>query len=76
MCLPFLNLFVRYDALSCGWCVAYVGDVSLLFVCIFACVMSNDITCSERLCCLVVSVPGYRSIGPGSIPGAARYSEK
>jgi hypothetical protein len=28
MCLPFLNLFVRYDALLLGWCVAYVGDVS------------------------------------------------
>jgi hypothetical protein len=25
MCLPFLNLFVRYDALSCGWCVAYIA---------------------------------------------------
>jgi hypothetical protein len=29
MCLPFLNLVVRYDALLRGWCVAYVGDVSL-----------------------------------------------
>jgi hypothetical protein len=29
MCLPFLNLFVRYDALSRGWCVAYVRDVSV-----------------------------------------------
>jgi hypothetical protein len=29
MCLPFLNLFVWYDALSRGWCVAYVGDVSV-----------------------------------------------
>jgi hypothetical protein len=26
MCLPFLNLFVRYDAVLCGWCVVYVGD--------------------------------------------------
>jgi hypothetical protein len=29
MCLPFLNLFVRYDALSRGWCVAYVGDANV-----------------------------------------------
>jgi hypothetical protein len=29
MCLPFLNLFVRYDALLRGWCVAYVGDASV-----------------------------------------------
>jgi hypothetical protein len=25
---------------------------------------------------LVVRVPGYRSRGPGSIPGATRFSEK
>jgi hypothetical protein len=31
MCLPFLNIFVWYDALLCGWCVAYVGDVSVLY---------------------------------------------
>jgi hypothetical protein len=30
-----------------------------------------------RLCGLVVRVPGYRSRGPGSIPGATRFfSEK
>jgi hypothetical protein len=28
MCLPFLNLFVWYDALLRGWCVAYIGDAS------------------------------------------------
>jgi hypothetical protein len=26
MCLPFLDLSVRYDALLSGWCVAYVGN--------------------------------------------------
>jgi hypothetical protein len=31
---------------------------------------------SDRLCGLVVRVPGYRSRGPGSIPGATRFSEK
>jgi hypothetical protein len=30
----------------------------------------------DRLCGLVVRVPGYRSKGPGSIPGATRFSEK
>jgi hypothetical protein len=30
MCLPFLNLFVWYDALIRGWCVAYVGDASVV----------------------------------------------
>jgi hypothetical protein len=29
-----------------------------------------------RLCGLVVRVPGYRSRGPGSIPGTTRFSEK
>jgi hypothetical protein len=30
----------------------------------------------DRLCGLVVRVPGYRSRGQGSIPGATRFSEK
>jgi hypothetical protein len=29
----------------------------------------------DRLCGLVVRVPGYRSKGLGSIPGATRFSE-
>jgi hypothetical protein len=30
----------------------------------------------DRLCGLVVRVLGYRSGGPGSIPGTTRFSEK
>jgi hypothetical protein len=30
----------------------------------------------DRLCGLVARVPGYISIGPGSIPGATIFSEK
>jgi hypothetical protein len=30
----------------------------------------------DRLCGLVVRVPGYRSKGPGSISGATRFSQK
>jgi hypothetical protein len=30
----------------------------------------------DRLCGLVVRVPGYRSGGPGSIPGTTRFSEE
>jgi hypothetical protein len=30
----------------------------------------------DRVCGLAVRVPGYRSRGPGSIPGATRFSEK
>jgi hypothetical protein len=31
---------------------------------------------TDSLCGLVMRVPGYRSRGPGSIPGATRFSEK
>jgi hypothetical protein len=31
---------------------------------------------SIMFCGLVVRVPGYRSRGPGSIPGATRFSDK
>jgi hypothetical protein len=30
----------------------------------------------DRLCSLVITVPRYSSRGPGSIPGATRFSEK
>jgi hypothetical protein len=30
----------------------------------------------DRLCGLVVRVPGYRSRGPGSIPDTTSFSEK
>jgi hypothetical protein len=30
----------------------------------------------DRLCSLVFRIPGYRSRGPGSIPGATKFSEK
>jgi hypothetical protein len=30
------------------------------------------VTC-DRLCGLVVRIPGYRSRGPGSIPGATKF---
>jgi hypothetical protein len=31
---------------------------------------------ANYLCGLVFRVPGYRSRGPGSIPGATRFAEK
>jgi hypothetical protein len=31
---------------------------------------------ADRLCGLVVRVPGYRSRGPGSISDSTRFSEK
>jgi hypothetical protein len=41
--------------------------------------LANSFHCSypeDRLCGLVVRVPGYRSRSPGSILGATRFSEK
>jgi hypothetical protein len=37
---------------------------------------TNKHDSGNRLCGLAVRVPGYRSRGPGSILGAARFSEK
>jgi hypothetical protein len=40
--------------------------------------MHVNIICNDEdlLCGIVVRVPGYRSRGPGSIPGSTRFSEK
>jgi hypothetical protein len=45
MCRPFLNLFVWYDAHFHGWCVAYVGDISVSSVLNF--VSSPVIACQR-----------------------------
>jgi hypothetical protein len=37
--------------------------------------ISKTAAAGDRLCGLVIRVPGYRSKGPGSIPGATRFSE-
>jgi hypothetical protein len=37
--------------------------------------IENYISC-DRLCGLVVRIPGYRSTDPGSILGATKFSEK
>jgi hypothetical protein len=47
-------------------------------VCVRACARARSrvCVCVDRLCFLVVRVPGCRSKGPGFFPGATRYSEK
>jgi hypothetical protein len=37
---------------------------------------SLDVAIFDRLCGLVVRVPGYRSRGPGSISGTTKFYEK
>jgi hypothetical protein len=63
-----------------------VSGIVLLFcvvffvcnVCFIVCVALCAVFCFvlDRLCGLVVTVPGYRSRGPNSIPGATRFSGK
>jgi hypothetical protein len=36
--------------------------------------LMNWCMCVDHLCGLVVRVPGYRSRGPGLIPGATEFS--
>jgi hypothetical protein len=36
----------------------------------------SELQIDYTVCGLVVRVPGYRSRGPGLIPGATRFSEK
>jgi hypothetical protein len=45
--------------------------INYFYEIIFVNMMIND-----RLCGLVVRILGYRSGGPGSIPGTIRFSEK
>jgi hypothetical protein len=40
------------------------------------CVFRPPLVLTDRLCGLVVRIPCYGSRGPGSIPGATRFSEK
>jgi hypothetical protein len=49
------------------------GSVNWYLFCVH---FLKDIYCFNRLCGLVVRVPGFRSRGSGSVPGAARFSEK
>jgi hypothetical protein len=49
---------------------------ALIFVYCVAMKSVKDKINSKGLCGLVVRAPGYRSRGPGSIPGVTRFSEK
>jgi hypothetical protein len=61
----------------CIKCDVNVHNVGLHFLDkIYASVNLTSWVLTDRLCGLVVRVPGYRSRGRGSIPGATRLSEK
>jgi hypothetical protein len=49
--------------------VVVIINIIIIIIIIIICVM-------DRLCSLMVRAPGYRSRGPGSIPGVITFSEK
>jgi hypothetical protein len=56
--------------------VAIPTELSRILLRGFVLLRKIRMTLKDRLCGLVVRVPGYGFRGPGSIPGATRYSEK
>jgi hypothetical protein len=59
-------------------CISYV-----LFLCQMEhvtdscrCLIIQGVYNEDRICSLVIRFPGYRSRGPGLIPGSIRFSEK
>jgi hypothetical protein len=42
----------------------------------YKCFLFHYVCIRDRLCGLVVRVPGYRYRSPGAIPGATRFAEK
>jgi hypothetical protein len=63
--ISFLISFISY----------FLSSISLAHLSL-PCFPSVFIYVPYRICDLVVRVPDYRSRGPGSIPGATRFSEK
>jgi hypothetical protein len=73
---------------SCGWGVgggmqtkiqmqfAEKSGTIFRYSCYHRKYILDYLTSQDRLCGLMVRVLGYRSRGPGSIPGATRFSEK
>jgi hypothetical protein len=59
---------------------AILGKIQCYLDCAVMCKLRNFRLVSkvliDRLCGLVVRALGYRSGGPGSIPGTTRFSEK
>jgi hypothetical protein len=80
MLSPLLNISKRslYNGRHCGLVVRVPGYRTEMYR--VSCGVRTEFICNaeevDRLCGLVVRVPSYRDRGPGSIPGAIRFSEK
>jgi hypothetical protein len=57
-----------------SWGTDILYFITLDEVCFIFIIIIIIIIISDRLCGLVVRVPGYRSWGPGSIRGTTRFS--
>jgi hypothetical protein len=69
----FLRPVIKADKLSLSW--AYMPRLQMAAV--TTCNLEDGIlaiSVVDEICCVRVS--GYRSRGPGSIPGATRFSQK
>jgi hypothetical protein len=71
--IPYFLIIITniWHVAFCAWaCMKYLDELLSLVEC-YSAWKQND-----RLCGLVVRVPGYRSRGPGSITSATRFSDK
>jgi hypothetical protein len=57
-------------------CYLILNDVLFRLYTLFNIKLESACDEEDRLCGLVVRVLGYRSGGPGSIPGTTRFSEE
>jgi hypothetical protein len=62
---PLNNLFISSNSGVAGSNLTRGIDVRLYLLCV-------GVVLCDRLCSLLVKVPGYRSRGPGSIPGTTK----
>jgi hypothetical protein len=58
------------------FCKEHLHDIELVGIVYMETIFYIYDIMQDRLCGKVVRVPGYISRGPGSIPGATRFSEK
>jgi hypothetical protein len=70
--LTFFNFFVALNWIS----TFLLSTTFSLFISRFSSILKPSLfifLLSDRLCCIVVRVPGYRTRGPSSISGATRF---
>jgi hypothetical protein len=74
--LYFITYQTMYRHISCAPLEGPISRRKLLVIGLSKVCMALDTLFLDRLCGLVVRGLGYRSRGPGLIPGNTRFSEK